>query len=266
MKNPLLSLLLLITFLTCPLFADNGDALESLTFGLRYWYPEWELEGYSDFDTLKWGTDYGMIGPSAAMVINDKWAISASFYLGSFEKKFDTVVYQNRYTEATWTSDRTDFDLALVYVLNKYVNFFAGLKYLTYDQTIKGSWFNTGSWQIKYDIGSYGPGLGASLNIPLGTQTALFASLSYSYLFGNFDLSVPSGSLNKGSVIYPILGMETGARYALDSLPFVFMLSWRYQKSTINIDWDTDWPDYWDQLDEKFYGIILFAGYRFDLY
>ncbi|MBN2384827.1 hypothetical protein JXQ70_18295 [bacterium] len=247
-------------------FCTETQAVESLTVGLRYWYPQWELDGYSDFETLEWDTDFGMIGPSASFVINERFALTASLYFGSFEKDFDRVIYNNAYTEADWSSDRKDFDLIGVFMLNKYVSFFGGLKYLTYDQTITGTWFGSGSWELKYDIESMGPGLGSSFNLPLNSLVSLYSTLSYSYLVGDFKTSIPSMTLNEGDVTYPIFGFELGSRFSFSNLPLVLMASFRYQQSTINVDWDEQWSDspYWDELDETFMGLILFLGYRFD--
>ncbi|MFC1853253.1 hypothetical protein ACFL27_23895 [candidate division CSSED10-310 bacterium] len=241
----------------------ESQAIEAINLGLKYWYPTWELDGYSDFGKIEWETDTGMFGPGCTFIFTPRFALSLSFFQGSFSYPFPNAAYLGDNTDADWSSNRTDVDIIPAFLIGEHFNIFVGLKYLAYDQTIEGTWYGTGNWQIKYDLEGYGPGFGVGFNFPIGsTPVTIYSTLSAVVLLGNFETSGTHNTGSKATLVYPIGAVELGARYSLTRIPLQFMLSYRYQRSQINFDWEEE-DSTWDSLDENFSGLILYAGYSF---
>lgn len=244
--------------------SSSSDAMESISLGLKYWIPDWMLEGYSDFKEIEWETKSGMFGPGATFVFSPHFALSLSAFTGDFDYDFGNANYNGYSTDANWESKRTDVDLVAAFLLGPYFNLFVGGKYLAYDQEISGTWYGQGYWELNYDVQAYGPGFGLGFNIPIGqTGVVLYTTASASVLFGTFDITGNYTTGDSGNVTYPIGSVEAGSRYTLPMVPVSFMLSYRWQNSNITIDWDNGIVE-WDELDETFKGIIFYVGYRFD--
>jgi hypothetical protein len=240
----------------------EAEAFQAFTLGVKYWYPEWKLDGYSNFPTIEWDTTYGMIGPTMSLHFSEHFAISASFFSGKFEKEFDDVYLDGNPSSMVWKSTRSDADLAFIWMAGPYVSIFGGFKYLAYDQKIDGRFDAGGTWEQEYDLTAYGAGTGLGLNIPFGQSPfALYCTATASYLAGTFDFASPGYATASADVSYPIYSGEAGLRIGSADFPLVLMISYRYQKSHIGLTFDQN-VAFSDSLDETFAGPIVFLGIR----
>lgn len=242
-------------------FVSSALSFESITVGMKYWYPQWDLDVNGEMTS--WNTDFGMFGPTANLMLSDKYAISASLLTGSFNRSDISYLNGYGYFDTKWDSQRTDLDLAFAWIISPYVNLFGGLKYLTYNLEMKPENdlnLQSINYKIKQDAYAIGPGFGIGGNYPIGeTRFSLYGTLSYSYLHvGEFKAEesyVGYSEEVSNDLEWEILSFEAGTVYSLEQLPLVFAGSLRWQQSTVDISHSSQ--------DEKFYGLILYAGYRF---
>ncbi|MFC1853789.1 hypothetical protein ACFL27_26700 [candidate division CSSED10-310 bacterium] len=236
MNKKLLILMIVFVFIA----SSPAFAIESFTLGLKYWYPTWELED-TEYDTVA-----GMFGPAATLVLSERVAVTMSLFVGQFE--YSGTDYSGY--DFSFESTRTDMDLAGAFIINQYVNVFGGIKVINFSETNSSS-----AGDVDQDLSAYGPGLGVGGNFPIGeTRFSVYGTLAYTYLFGSFDVGDDSADL-----IYPIISFELGCTYSLENMPLVFAASYRYQQSSIDVEFDGGTITW----DETFSGPILYAGYRF---
>lgn len=242
----------MVIFLFFVLIAAPTYALGGYTIGLKVWVPQWELQA-DGVEDLELDPTPAMFGPTASFLLTERLVLSASLFYGSFEgtRSFPGL-------DVDYEAERSDLDTVVAFIINPYVNVYGGLKYLRYDTENK-------DYGTKEEMNSFGLGLGVGGNFPIGeTAFAIYGTLSASFLTGTYDVTYPYIATQSTDITYPIVSMEAGVRYNLEAIPLVFMGSFRYQESTIEIDTvDQYGNEISADIDESFWGPVLFIGYRF---
>lgn len=227
-------ILAFLALISISVFHGRANAAE-ISVGATTWYAWWDFDNTEDNQQDKTLGPELLYGPAMSVKFNDEFNLTFVFLYGKFEMENDESEDVKRY----------DSDLALNYRLNTYFKIFAGGKYMAYKT-------NTDFEHI-----GYGPGVGISAVLPLGSNFYVLGNISGMYLWGAEDSS------DSKKQTYNEYGMNSGLSLAYYIVPASVTLSlggrFQYFKTVMDSSENTT------DMKHQFYGITAAATYSFSL-
>ncbi|MBP7583524.1 MAG: hypothetical protein KBA61_05800 [Spirochaetes bacterium] len=266
MKRTILSAVIALCAVIIFIPAPSGAM--SLGVGATTWYAWWQpawAEGESTGvgpGSFDWEIDPAFMGgPLLILGFPGGFSLSSVMYIGKYESSAALSALGE-----SWHREilKYDIDTTLSYRVTQMISVFAGAKVLgfRFDETMETGFGNMNS-ESSFD--GYGPGIGASITMPVSNSFFISAGLSFLYTLNSYKANDPFGLSLSTDVTGYGCNTTLSLLYNLADYNTVISTGFRYQFITFSQEESVPGFFDYDGRKDHFYGVTVSVIYTFNL-